>query len=250
MGPRYPRKIRTYLDGQVRFAVLIPFLLSLSACSARQSNAPSGADDAPDAQPDYDVNRISVPFLVDDHFIPSGCMGDCAHSVSIDSDCPMRGSPDAQGECHHFVFTAATGASALGWAGVLWQTTETNWGSLPGRQVAPGATGLHFYAAGEAGGEKLDFLVGGMVPDDAGKACDSADACASGVCDKGACTEPHHDTLDVIEPHVLAKSFGKVDILFGTADYGSEVLSGFGWTAKMPPGQTKIEFYVDDLRWE
>ena len=164
---------------RVRFAVLIPLLLSLSACSARQSNAPAGADDAADAQPDYDVNRISVPFLVDDHFIPSGCMGDCANSVSIDSDCPTRGSPDAQGECHHFVFTAASGASALGWAGVLWQTTEKNWGSLPGRQVAPGATGLHFYAAGEAGGEKLDFLVGGMVPADAGKSCDSADACAS-----------------------------------------------------------------------
>jgi hypothetical protein len=232
----------------VRFSVLIPFLLLLSACSARQSNTPPDA--RPDSGPDYDPARISVPFLVDDHFIPSGCMGDCANSVSIDSNCPERGAIDAQGECHHFVFSEADAGSALGWAGVLWQTTEKNWGSLPGRKVDPGATSLQFYAAGAVGGEGVDVSVGGMAPADAGQTCSSGESCASSVCEQGACTQPHHDTLNVQQSLTLTRAFKKYTIPFGTHDYGNEVLSGFGWTAKMPAAETRLEFYVDDLRWE
>ena len=220
----------------------------LGACSAQQSNTPP--DPVPDSGPDYDPSRISVPFLVDDHFIPSGCMGDCANSVSIDSDCPVRGAVDAQGECHHFVFSQADAGSALGWAGVLWQTREKNWGSLPGRKVDPGATRLEFYAAGAVGGERLDILVGAMAPADAGKACSSGDVCASGSCEQGACTQPHHDTLNVQQEFGLVREFKKYTVAFGSNDYGNEVLSGFGWTAKMPAGETRIEFFVDDLRWE
>ena len=236
----------------MRLTVLIPLLLSLSACSAKQINVLP--DSTPDSGPDYDPNQVSVPFLVDDHFIPSGCMGDCATSVTIDSDCPTRGAADAQGECHHFVFSALgadAGAITLqGWAGVLWQTTEKNWGSLPGRAVAPGASSLHFYAAGKVGGERLDILVGGMVPDDGGNACDGGDTCASLACVKGVCAAPHHDTLNVLEPLLLSPDFVQVEIPFGSHDYGKEVLSGFGWTAKMPKNVSSIEFYVDDLRWE
>ena len=233
----------------MRFTVLIPLLLLLSACSARQSSSPGGAP--PDYEPDYDPDHVSIPFLVDDHFIPSGCMGDCASSVTIDSNCPARGSADAQGECHHFVFTADPALlDAQGWAGVLWQTTEKTWGSLPGRSIEAGATSLQFYAAGKVGGEKLDILVGGMAPADAGKACVSGDSCASGVCERRVCTEPHRDTLNVLEPLVLTQEFQKIEIPFGDHDYGSEVLSGFGWTAQMPTEATSLEFYVDDLRWE
>ena len=41
-----------------------------------------------------------------------------------------------------------------------------------------------------------------------------------------------------------------VEIPFGKRGYGTEVMSGFGWTAKMPSDVDQIEFYVDDLRWE
>ena len=235
----------------MRFKALIPFTLFLSACSARQSDS-AVVGDAPVYGPDYSTERISLPFLVDDHYVPSGCMGDCATSVSIDSNCPKRGSDDAQGECHHFVFTAVDPAQLQpnGWAGVLWQTTEKNWGSLPGRSIAAGATGLHFYAAGAAGGEKLDILVGGLVPGDNGKACASDDDCSSAKCTDAACSQAHRDSLDLVSPLVLTTDFVKVEIPFGKRDYGSEVLSGFGWTAQMPAGTSRIEFYVDDLRWE
>jgi hypothetical protein len=205
---------------------------------------------APDSGPNYDPSQISVPFLVDDHFIPSGCMGDCITNVTIDSDCPARSSDDAQGECHHFVFTKDTQPDALGWAGVLWQTSEKNWGSEPGRSVLPGATEMHFSAAGKAGGEALNILVGGMVPTDTGSDCDASSKCSSGSCETGACTAAHHDTLNVLLPVQLTTDFQKFDVPFGSNSYGSEVLSGFGWTAQMPSGMNKIEFYVDDLRWE
>jgi len=223
-------------------------LLSLGACSARQSNQVAGG--APDSGPNYDPSQISVPFLVDDHFIPSGCMGDCITNVVIDSDCPARSSDDAQGECHHFLFTKDTRPDALGWAGVLWQTSEKNWGSEAGRTILPGATGMHFYAEGKSGGEALSILVGGMVPTDTGSVCDAGSGCASGSCDTGACSAAHHDTLNVVKPIQLSTGFVKVDISFGSNSYGSEVLSGFGWTAQMPSGVDKLEFYVDDLRWE
>jgi hypothetical protein len=232
----------------VRFIVLVPLLLSLGACSARQSNQSSPG--APDSGPNYDPSQITVPFLVDDQFIPSGCMGDCITNVVIDNDCPTRSSDDAQGECHHFVFTRNTRADALGWAGVLWQTNEKNWGSQPGRAVLPGATGMHFSAAGKSGGEGLNILVGGMVPADTGEACDAGSFCASGSCEMDACTAAHHDTLNVLLPVKLTTAFKKVDVPFGSNSYGSEVLSGFGWTAQMPSGKETIEFYVDDLRWE
>jgi hypothetical protein len=233
----------------VRFIVLVPLLWSLSACSARQSNQALGG--APDSGPNYDPSQISVPFLVDDHYIPSGCMGDCITNVVIDSDCPARSSDDAQGDCHHFVFTKNTRPDALGWAGVLWQTTEKNWGSEPGRTIMPGATEMHFFAAGKSGGEALNILVGGMDPTDTGSACDAGSGCSSGSCDpSGACTAAHHDTLNVLAPVKLTTAFVKFDVPFGSSSYGSEVLSGFGWTAEMPHGTDKIEFYVDDLRWE
>lgn len=206
--------------------------------------------ESPDYEPDYDPNRVSVPFLVDDHYIPSGCMGDCSVSVTIDGNCPERGSADAQGECHHFVFSANQALDAQGWAGVLWQTTEKNWGSLPGRQIAPGATRLCFYAAGAQGGEKLDVIAGGMAPDDEGKDCAADSDCASGKCEELLCTAPHRDSLNLVQPLELTKEFAPIVLEFGDRSYGKEVLSGFGWTAKKPTETNQIEFFIDDLRWE
>jgi hypothetical protein len=240
----------------VRSNVLIPLIFLLgSGCSARTATVPSEAS-TPDTGPNYDPNLVTVPFLVDDHFIPSGCMGDCTTNVTIDSVCPDRGGEDPQGSCHHFVYQADgdAGAGALGWAGVLWQTVEQNWGSQPGRTVAPGATTMHFYARTTNASVDLTFLVGGMNGADAGKACTADSDCASEQCASNACTAPHQDTLLLSRPKTLTAkpdaSWAKFDLSFDGHSYGSEVLSGFGWTAVMPPTAKTIEFYVDDLRWE
>lgn len=200
--------------------------------------------------PNYDPSIISVPFLVDDHFIPSGCMGDCTASVTIDGDCPDRASGDAQGQCHHFVYTLNTAPGALGWAGVLWQTVEQNWGSLPGRTVAPGATHLSFSGKAPSGSTALKILVGALVPNDAGKDCKADSGCSSLHCVNSACTAPHQDTLNITQAETLTKDWAPLTISFDGASYGPELMSGFGWTAVMPPQTNKIEFYLDDLRWE
>jgi len=137
---------------------------------------------------------------------------------------------------------------------VLWQTVEENWGSQPGRSVAPGATTMHFYARTMSASVALTILVGGINGADAGKACTADSDCASKQCASNACTAPHHDTLNLSMPVTLTPnpdgSWQKFDLPFGNSSYGSEVMSAFGWTAVMPSNQKTIEFYVDDLRWE
>lgn len=233
----------------MRSIVLLPLLLLAVACSAKQSIS-TPENENPDFEPDYDPRRVSVPFLVDDHYIPSGCMGDCPKTVSIDGNCPERGAPDAQGECHHFTFAANPEPTAAGWAGVLWQTSEKNWGSLPGREIEPGATRVCFYIAGAVGGEKLDILVGAMAPNDEGQECEADADCASGKCQDLLCTAPHRDTLNVNRSLELSQKFEPVVIDFGDRSYGKEVLSGFGWTTKAAADGSTIEFFVDDVRWE
>jgi len=212
------------------------------------------SDARTDAATNYDPSLITVPFVVDDQYISSGCMGDCTTAVTqVDGDCPERAVEGAQGQCHHFVYSLSPGSLTKGWAGIMWQTNEQNWGSAPGRHVAPGATHLHFFARGAAGGEKLTFIVGGMDGKDAGTACgnDLPYICASGVCAQNACTEPHHDVLKkTLQDVVLTAGFTAIDIPFDGASYGNEVLSGFAWIATMPSGTQSVDFYLDDIRWE
>jgi hypothetical protein len=244
----------------VRSNVLISliFVSLCAACSGREQAAPS-LDAGTDSGPDYDPSVLTVPFAVDDHYIPSGCIGDCAASVTIDSNCPSRGVVDAQGECHHFVYSVNTAPDALGWAGLLWQTDEKNWGSEQHWHVAPGATHVHFWAKGVvtsstpgvATAPQITFVMGGINGDDTGKACDAGLSCASDACTNGACTAPYHDTLDLVKQETLgADAYSLFEIPFENHSYGSLVLSGFGWTVTMPAGASTIEFYVDDLRWE
>ncbi|HEY4103007.1 MAG TPA: hypothetical protein VGM44_03915, partial [Polyangiaceae bacterium] len=241
----------------MRSIVFIALISLLAGCSARETSAPAGAAAAPTGAPDSgpgDSGIISVPFLVDDHFIPSGCMGDCASSVLNDEDCPDRyggdAAPDPQGQCHHFLYTADADTGALGWAGVLWQTVEQNWGSQPGREIASGATLMHFYARAAASNpnQSLTFLIGGLNAADGGKACTAPSDCSSAECTNGACTTPHHDTLGVSCMLPITSDWTKIEIRFdgqnwpcvnGTpgSGYGPELMSAFGWTVAMPAGQ-------------
>ena len=227
----------------MRSHVLIPLVFLALACSARGTRAPDGG-------PSYDPALITVPFLVDDHFVPSGCIGDCSTSVALDEECQGgRAAADAQGRCHHFTYTASAGA--LGWAGVLWQTVEQNWGAEPGRDVAPGATAVHFYAKSSGPAQPLTILIGGVNAADGGKSCTSDDHCASRACEHSTCSEPHHDTLSLSQALPIPSGVWQpVTIPLSGMSYAPEVMSGFGWTAVMAPGQQTIEFCLDDLRWE
>jgi hypothetical protein len=89
-----------------------------------------------------------------------------------------------------------------------------------------------------------------MNASDGGKVCSVDTDCASDQCLSGACSAPLHDTLNLSAPEVFSSNWQAYSIPFGTNSYGSQVLSGFGWTAVMPASQRTLEFYVDNLRWE
>ena len=55
-------------------------------------------------------------------------------------------------------------AGGVGWAGVYWQDPVDNWGTVPGPvgYDLSQATRLTFWVRGETGGERVQFLVGGI----------------------------------------------------------------------------------------
>ena len=50
---------------------------------------------------------------------------------------------------------------AVGWAGVYWLSPANNWGDKPPKQMR-GASKVTFWAAGQKGGEIVEFKAGGV----------------------------------------------------------------------------------------
>ena len=133
-------------------ALLLPRLLG---CSVSE----------PDAE-----RVIALPFLVSDEFTPSGYMGDgSGHGVITmhvdDPSCHIR-TPDSGGSCFRFDYRPPI-AGSVGWGGVYFQAPPNNWGSQPGKRIAPGAKQLRLKAAGVQGGELATFRIGGLSGMDA-----------------------------------------------------------------------------------
>ena len=178
---------------------------------------------------------VSLPFYVSDQFIPSGYMGasqDAMNGVKMSNaptDCIAR-TPGAAGDCYKISFTATVPAGGSTWAGVYWQSPANNWGAKPGKQIAAGAQKVSFYAAGAAGGEKIQF-------------------CAGGVNTKGADpTLTHRDRFTAQVPAIaLTTTWEKYEISLVGATY-DEVLGGFCWVSAATASGTTT-FYVDDVRW-
>ena len=107
-----------------------------------------GIDDGFDANP---------TFSVDDHFVPTGWMGDVGALALASCTSP---DPDCGGRCHRLEWTAI----GEGWFGVLWQHPPNNWGGSPGLAVAPGADRVRFKAWSDTG-MHVTFRVGGSSAD-------------------------------------------------------------------------------------
>ncbi len=78
---------------------------------------------------------INGPFLVSDHFTPSGFMGDGAIpnrlTVGINKNCKMPRPPGAQGDCYHYLYKVGD----VKWAGSYWVYPSNSWGTVPGREL-------------------------------------------------------------------------------------------------------------------
>ncbi|MCK9594255.1 MAG: hypothetical protein PHH68_07160 [Candidatus Omnitrophica bacterium] len=158
----------------------------------------------------------------DNHYVPSGWMGDYGDVKLNDqsTDNPYSGTT-----CLQFVYTAKK-SQAQGWAGVYWQNPPNNWGSKKGGFDLTGMTKLTFWARGAKGGEILQkFVIGGL---------------------KGTYAD---STTIEFGPVELTDTWKQYTINLVGKDL-TYISGGFGWvtTADLNPEGATI--YIDDIKYE
>ena len=192
---------------------------------------------SPTASPANDA-PLPVPFNVSDYFSPTGYEGDGANIedvtlvTMVNDACPTR-SPTPEGDCYSITYRDGAVDATQGFAGVLWQYPENNFGTYPGHTVTPGATVVTGWIRGGSGGEKVELEVGGI--DDP--------------------TKPYEDSINILtSPMTLTTAWQQFSI--GLPSSYGEVLCGFGWVVKAPtPGSTgstpapNVVFYLDGIQW-
>jgi hypothetical protein len=158
----------------------------------------------------------------DNHFIPSGWMGDYG-DIKID---------DANKEKPHSPPTAfkvtynAKAAQGANWAGIFWQTPANNWGDKPGGFDLTRFKKLTFWARGATGGETIaEFKVGGIT----GENGDSDSAS--------------------IGPVTLTPQWKQYTIPLADKNM-SHIIGGFAWSASKDNNPNGFTMYLDDIRFE
>jgi hypothetical protein len=161
-------------------------------------------------------------YAVANHFVPSGWMGDYG-DISLD---------EAETRTFH------RGGNSIrityqpkgfnGWAGIYWQTPANNWGTVAGAGFnLQGVQRLTFWARGQLGGEKAEFLVGGI----AGQYGDSL--------------QPARRTAIL----TLSSEWQQytIDLQGANLRY---VIGGFGWVTSRVQNPQGATIYIDDIRFE
>lgn len=188
---------------------------------------------APTAAPagDFETPELGPIFVVygeggdmNNHFIPSGFMGDAA-ALKLDDKCatnPFKGATCIK-------ITYATAQKQQGWAGIFWQDPENNWeGSATGAGYnLKGAKVLKFSIRGEKGGETIDKI--GMGGKD------------KGLLDTGKKEQG---------PIKLTTAWQEMSIPLDGLDL-QRIQNGFMFaipTAGNDP--SSVTFYLDDIRYE
>src|SRR5499427_9468228 len=96
----------------------------------------------------------------DNHYIPSGWMGDYG---DIKFDDKFMDNPHGGSTSIKIVYTNKATQGAR-WAGIYWQNPPNNWGTRPGGYDITGAKKMTFWARGEKGGERIEeFKIGGIT---------------------------------------------------------------------------------------
>ena len=160
--------------------------------------------------------------MSDNHYIPSGYMGDFG-DVSMDDK--YMGEKHAGSTSIKFVYTAKK-SQGQGWAGVFWQNPANNWGSKKGGFDLTGLNKLSFWIKGAKGGEVIDkFTVGGI---------------------KGT----YPDSTEVsIGPVELTSEWQPVTINLAGKDL-SYINGAFNWVANADSNPEGATFFIDDIKFE
>jgi hypothetical protein len=158
----------------------------------------------------------------ENHFIPSGWMGDYGDIKLNDqsTDNPYSGN-----NCLQFTYTAKK-AQSQGWAGVYWQNPANNWGSKKGGFDLTGMTKITFWARGAKGREIIQkFVMGGI---------------------KG--TYPDSSSVE-FGPVELTDTWKQYTINIVGKDL-SYMSGGFGWVTTADLNADGATFYLDDIKFE
>jgi hypothetical protein len=196
---------------------------------------------------------IPLPMVVTTQYSNQGWFGDTSltsaissgmliqQGTSVTGPCAMR-APDARGQCLKIVYTPPAGlvpptkdGKPAGYVGVFFLTTilmadpnaipplkigDANWGSQPGKNVAPGATKIAFSAASETEGLSVGF--------------------------KAGVTNDSLLLMDQVE--VLGTAWKSLAISLVGQSYGTNLIGAFAWVIS---DTTKpATFYLDNIVWE
>jgi hypothetical protein len=171
----------------------------------------------------------AVPFYVyadrssiNNHFIPSGWMGDYG---DIRYDAASKNDPYLGDSCIKITYSGKATQGAR-WVGMFWQNPANNWGNADGGYDLSRAKKLTFWAHGEKGGERIEeFKVGGIM----GEYSDSDSA--------------------TIGPVILNKEWTQYTIDLKGKDV-SYIIGGFCWSTNVDSNPEGATFYLDEIKYE
>ena len=192
-------------------------LMVLTLCMVFACGIAFAAEDAVKSFGVYADKRSS-----DNHYIPSGWMGDVGDIKSNDdsADNPHSGST-----CIQFVYSGKR-LQNQGWAGVYWQNPANNWGSKKGGFDLTGMSKLTFWARGAKGGEIIQkAIVGGI---------------------KGTYPDSSVSESSQIELTTDWKQY-TVNLVGKDLSY---INGGFGWITNADLNPNGATFYLDDIKYE
>jgi len=192
------------------------------AFAQEEVKAPEVAAAAPAAPACKVFNVYTDKRSPDNHFIPSGWMGDVGDVKMNDQamENPHTGTTSLQ-----FTFTGKR-TQGQGWSGVYWQNPANNWGSKKGGYDLTGMTKLTFWARGAKGGEIIQkFVVGGIKS-----------------------TYPDSSTVEM-GPVELTDTWKEYAINLSGKDL-SYISGGFGWVVTADQNPNGAVFFIDDVKYE
>ncbi len=170
-----------------------------------------------------------MPFYVyqdkasmENHFIPSGWMGD---SGDLKLDTGSTEMPYLGDSCIKIIYSGK-GTQGGRWAGIYWQQPANNWGTVDAGFNLSKATSLTFWARGAKGGERIEEFNIGEIK---GVYGDSGTAGIYNI--------------------ILNKKWTKYTIDLKGKDL-SYIIGGFCWATNADVNPEGATFYLDEIKYE
>ena len=202
--------------------VLVLLVALCSPCAFAQYGQKTEANDVILETEDIRVFPVYADkWSEDNHFAPSGWMGDYG-DIRINDN--YRQDTHSGKSCIQVKYSAE-GSNGAGWMGVYWQNPPNNWGDQMGGYDLSNHKKLTFWAKGENGGEVIaEFKLGGI----GGMYSDS-------------------DSMS-IGPITLTKNWKEYTINLKDIDL-SYISGGFCLSARASENPKGFTIYLDDIKY-